>query len=314
MRTSSRNSRFRRDASIMRVPRVAPAPCRVNALVAAAGGTYRATPWPRSRYSSRAPAPGSVLGGLLARAGHPVTLLGRAPHLDAIARDGLVIDGLFGEHRVRGLACVTDSRALARPFRVVFMTVKAFDTSAMAVEIAPRLAPDGVLVSMQNGLGNLEAARQAFVGRSFFAVTQAFFGISPALVYLVAGLQGTHGDLSAGTLVAFTTLQTRLLLPINQLLQVSVDVQSSLALFGRIFQLIDLQPRITDRPDVLDIDADDVRGEVALDHVSFRYGGGEDGGPMVPDVALLDVSLRVPPGQLAALVGPPERARPRSPT
>jgi ATP-binding cassette subfamily B protein len=76
--------------------------------------------------------------------------------------------------------------------------------------------------------------RQAIVGRSFFAVTQAFFGISPALVYLVAGLQGTRGDLSAGTLVAFTTLQSRLLIPINQLLQVSVDVQSSLALFGRI--------------------------------------------------------------------------------
>ena len=95
--------------------------------------------------------------------------------------------------------------------------------------------------------------RQAMVGRSFFAVTQAFFGISPALVYLVAGLQGTHGDLSAGTLVAFTTLQSRLLIPINQLLQVSVDVQSSLALFGRIFELIDLRPRITDREDALSL-------------------------------------------------------------
>src|ERR1700761_2347540 len=146
--------------------------------------------------------------------------------------------------------------------------------------------------------------RQAFVGRSFFAVTQAFFGISPALVYLVAGLQGTHGDLSAGTLVAFTTLQTRLLLPINQLLQVSVDVQSSLALFGRIFELIDLQPRITDRPDALSVDPADVRGEVALEHVSFRYGGGEDGGAPAPDEALRDVSIQVSPGQLAALVGP----------
>src|ERR1700733_3117931 len=146
--------------------------------------------------------------------------------------------------------------------------------------------------------------RQAIVGRSFFAVTQAFFGISPALVYLVAGLQGTHGDLSAGTLVAFTTLQSRLLFPINQLLQVSVDVQSSLALFGRIFELIDLQPRITDRDDALSIDTNDIRGEVALEHVSFRYGGGEDGGPPAPDEALRDVSMRVSPGQLAALVGP----------
>ena len=146
--------------------------------------------------------------------------------------------------------------------------------------------------------------RQAIVGRSFFAVTQAFFGISPALVYLVAGLQGAHGDLSAGTLVAFTTLQSRLLIPINQLLQVSVDVQSSLALFSRIFELIDLQPRITDQPDALSIEAADIRGEVALEHVSFRYGGGEDGGPAAPGEALHDVSIRVLPGQLAALVGP----------
>jgi ATP-binding cassette, subfamily B, bacterial len=146
--------------------------------------------------------------------------------------------------------------------------------------------------------------RQAIVGRSFFAVTQAFFGISPALVYLVAGLQGTHGDLSAGTLVAFTTLQSRLLIPINQLLQVSVDVQSSLALFGRIFELIDLKPRITDRPGALDLDAGEIRGEVALEHVAFRYGGGEDGGLPAPDEALRDVSMEVSPGQLAALVGP----------
>src|ERR1700754_1386365 len=145
--------------------------------------------------------------------------------------------------------------------------------------------------------------RQAIVGRSFFAVTQAFFGISPALVYLVAGLQGTS-SLSAGTLVAFTTLQTRLLFPINQLLQVSVDVQSSLALFGRIFELIDLRPRITDRSDALSIEAQDIRGEVALEHVWFRYGGGEDGGPPAPQEALRDVSMLVSPGQLAALVGP----------
>jgi ATP-binding cassette, subfamily B, bacterial len=146
--------------------------------------------------------------------------------------------------------------------------------------------------------------RQAIVGRSFFAVTQAFFGISPALVYLVAGLQGTSGGLSAGTLVAFTTLQTRLLFPINQLLQVSVDVQSSLALFGRIFELIDLRPRITDRGDALELAASEIRGEVAFEHVWFRYGGGEDGGPPAPEDALRDVSILVAPGQLAALVGP----------
>src|SRR3954471_21106863 len=90
--------------------------------------------------------------------------------------------------------------------------------------------------------------RQAMTGRGFFALTQAFFGISPALLYLVAGLEIHSGSaLSAGTIVAFTALQTRLLFPINQLLQVSVDVQSSLALFGRVFEYLDLKPEITDR-------------------------------------------------------------------
>src|SRR6202042_2791364 len=94
------------------------------------------------------------------------------------------------------------------------------------------------------------------------------------------------------------------LIPINQLLQVSVDVQSSLALFGRIFELIDLKPRITDRRDALNLSAEEIRGEVAFEDVSFRYGGGEDGGPPAPDDALRDVSMLVSPGQLAALVGP----------
>src|SRR3954471_10450283 len=109
--------------------------------------------------------------------------------------------------------------------------------------------------------------RQAMTGRGFFALTQAFFGISPALLYLVAGLEIDSGRaaLSAGTIVAFTTLQTRLLFPINQLLQVSVDVQSSLALFGRVFEYLDLQPEITDRPDAEDLPAEAVAGELELD-------------------------------------------------
>jgi ATP-binding cassette subfamily B protein len=149
---------------------------------------------------------------------------------------------------------------------------------------------------------------QAMTGRIFFAVTQSFFGIAPALLYLVAGLE-VHGgsSLSAGTIVAFTTLQTRLLQPINQLLQVSVDVQSSVALFGRVFEYLDLRPEITDRPGALQLPASEVRGEVRLDRVSFAYGpgeGAEQNGSAPRHWALHDVSLRVEPGQLAALVGP----------
>jgi ATP-binding cassette subfamily B protein len=151
--------------------------------------------------------------------------------------------------------------------------------------------------------------RQAMTGRGFFALTQAFFGISPALLYLVAGLEihGGKSGLSAGTIVAFTTLQTRLLNPINQLLQVSVDVQSSVALFGRVFEYLDLRPEITDHPGAEQLPAREVRGEVALERVSFAYGPGEgavQNGSTSRHWALREVSLRVEPGQLAALVGP----------
>ncbi len=141
--------------------------------------------------------------------------------------------------------------------------------------------------------------RQAMVGRSFFALTQGFFGLAPALVYLVAGIQlnGGSTSISAGTLVAFTTLQTRLLQPIIQLLQVSVDVQSSLALFTRVFEYLDLQPQIVDREDAVEIQPSAAQGRVELSAVSFRYGS------RAPR-ALDEVSLDVQPGQLAALVGP----------
>ena len=99
---------------------------------------------------------GSVIGGLLAARGWPVTLVGRPDHLDAIRRDGLRVEGLFGEHHVRGLECVTDVLALRGTFRIVLLTVKSWDTAAMAFAVEKRLAPDGHLLSLQNGLGNLE--------------------------------------------------------------------------------------------------------------------------------------------------------------
>ncbi|HLK11656.1 MAG TPA: ketopantoate reductase family protein [Candidatus Binatia bacterium] len=118
---------------------------------------------------------GSVLGGLLARAGWPVTLLGRAPHLDAVARDGLCIEGLFGEHHVRGLGCATDVCALGGRYDAILLTVKAYDTRATAAAVAPLLAPDGVLISLQNGLGNLEAAAAA-VGAERVLGARVIFG------------------------------------------------------------------------------------------------------------------------------------------
>jgi len=118
---------------------------------------------------------GSVVGGLLARAGWPVTLLGRRAHLEAITRRGLAVEGLFGTHRVHGLTCATDARELRGPYAAVFLAVKSYDTAATAAAVAPHLAPDGVLVSLQNGLGNLEAAERA-VGRARLLGARVIFG------------------------------------------------------------------------------------------------------------------------------------------
>jgi ATP-binding cassette subfamily B protein len=162
--------------------------------------------------------------------------------------------------------------------------------------------------------------RQTMSGQSFFAVVTGFFALIPAVVYLVAGLLAARGDagISAGTLVAFTTLQTRLLFPIVNLLRVSLDVQTSLALFGRIFEYLDLVPALQDSPGARPLAKADARGEVELRNVWFRYPtdaeprrGSEPGraadGSRTVDAgpwALEDLSLRIAPGQLAAIVGP----------
>jgi 2-dehydropantoate 2-reductase len=118
---------------------------------------------------------GSVVGGLLAAAGWPVTLLGRRPHLEAVRARGLALEGLFGAHRVQGLACVTDPAALRGPYAAVFLTTKAYDTAAVAAAVASHLAADGFLVSLQNGLGNVEAAARA-VGAARVLGGRVIFG------------------------------------------------------------------------------------------------------------------------------------------
>ena len=116
-------------------------------------------------------------------------------------------------------------------------------------------------------------------------------------------------------LVGFTTLQSRLFFPIGSMLQVSTEVQSSLALFDRIFEYLDLPHEIHDAPDAVAID--DVSGHVRLREVRFRYEDPPDGVPVSPDGPPLadddpvprewtldGVDLDIRPGQLAALVGP----------
>ncbi|WP_298457662.1 ABC transporter ATP-binding protein [uncultured Cellulomonas sp.] len=126
--------------------------------------------------------------------------------------------------------------------------------------------------------------RQAMAGQGFFGVVSAFMAITPALVYLVAGSMLAGGEpggaagaagsgvaISAGTLVAFSTLQARLMMPMVSLMRVALDVQTSLALFRRIFEYLDLTPAISDRPGAETLDRSTVRGSVELDGVWFAY-------------------------------------------
>ncbi len=116
--------------------------------------------------------------------------------------------------------------------------------------------------------------RQAMVGRWFFMIIGSIFSIMPAFVYWLAGTLAANGAPdapTAGTIVAFTTLQSRLFFPLGQLLNVQVEIQGSLALFDRIFEYLEMDPEIVDAPDAVALGHTSVRGRVQFRGVSFRY-------------------------------------------
>lgn len=146
-------------------------------------------------------------------------------------------------------------------------------------------------------LAELEV-QSRMAGRWRMSTVQMSFSIMPALVYLFAGMTiaGGSSAITIGTVVAFTTLQTRLLFPIGSLLNVGIDIQTSRALFDRIFEYLDLRVDITERPDPIVLDGDSVLGEVRFEDVSFAYE--EDGAQ-----TLRGVDLVVAPGTKTAIVG-----------
>jgi ATP-binding cassette subfamily B protein len=124
------------------------------------------------------------------------------------------------------------------------------------------------------------------------------FSVMPALVYWFAGQSLASGAaaISIGTLVAFTTLQTRLFFPLQSLLSVGLDIQTSLALFHRIFEYLDLEVDVDERPDAVTLPAGGVLGEVRFEGVRFGYD------PDAPPT-LEAIDLAVPPGARVAIVG-----------
>ncbi|WP_395244310.1 ABC transporter ATP-binding protein [Agromyces sp. MMS24-K17] len=144
--------------------------------------------------------------------------------------------------------------------------------------------------------------RQQMTGQWFFAMVNIFMSAVPAIVYLLAGwlIAGGVGGMTAGTIVAFTTVQARLLFPLMGLMRVALDLQTSSALFARIFEYLDLRPSISDAPEPVDVPEGPALGRVEFDHVSFRYPDADEQTPPTLD----DVSFTIEPGQYAAFVGP----------
>jgi ATP-binding cassette, subfamily B, bacterial len=153
-------------------------------------------------------------------------------------------------------------------------------------ELADRFESDSLRLS------ELEV-RQRMAGRWVMAMIQTSFAVMPAAVYWFGGLALAHGStaVSIPMLVAFTTLQTRLFFPVGSLLGVGLDVQTSLALFDRIFEYLDQPIDIVEKADAA---AAGRAGDVVFESVSFRYGD---------EWTLRDVSFTVPAGSKTALVG-----------
>src|SRR6266581_3246743 len=159
-------------------------------------------------------------------------------------------------------------------------------TMGRGSELADRFESDSLR------LADLEV-RQRMAGRWVMSSIQMSFAIMPAAVYWFGGLALAHGSASVSIpmLVSFTTLQTRLFFPVGSLLGVGLDVQTSLALFDRIFEYLDQPIDIEEKPEALPVAP---AGDVVFDHVWFGYG---------EDWTLQDVSFTVPAGTTTALVG-----------
>jgi 2-dehydropantoate 2-reductase len=170
---------------------------------------------------------GCYYGGMLARAGHRVTLIGRQPHVDAFATSGLRFEGLNFDERVAVEA--STKAAAVRGAKLVLFCVKSTDTDAAATQIAPFLEPDAIVVNLQNGVDNTERIQ-----------AQVANPVVPAVVYVATEMAGPghlkhhgRGDLVIGSLDGKVTLDIlqrvqRLLAAASIPVTISGDVASGL--------------------------------------------------------------------------------------
>ncbi|WP_428956392.1 ABC transporter ATP-binding protein [Streptomyces sp. cg35] len=185
--------------------------------------------------------------------------------------------------------------------------------AAMAATVTESLSVSGILLGRTMGradsltksfadesdqLVDLEV-RSNMAGRWRMAVISIVMAAMPAFIYWAAGIAFQLGgpSVSIGTLVAFVSLQQGLFRPTVSLLQTGVQIQTSLALFQRIFEYLDLPVDITEREDAIHLDT--VKGEVRFEDVEFRYDADDRQGPILDGI-----DVTVPAGGSLAVVGP----------
>ena len=194
----------------------------------------------------------------------------------------------------------------------------------MSALVAESLSVSGIMLGKTMGRGDDLAdrftaesrdiaeleVRSRMAGRWTMATIQFVFAVTPALIYWFAGQKFVGNSIKVGTVVAFTTLQTRLLFPIQSLLGAGADIEASLALFDRIFEYIDLPIDIVEAEHPVVLDPSRVVGEVRFEGVSFRYGTEVEPDRTQPAAdngtdgwTVHDIDLVVPAGTRTAIVG-----------
>ncbi|MFZ1411049.1 MAG: ABC transporter ATP-binding protein [Micropruina sp.] len=177
-------------------------------------------------------------------------------------------------------------------------------------QVSEALSVNGALLTKTLGLSQRRLAefertsdtlvdlelRSQLAGRWRMATMQIVFAVIPAVIYLAAGFPQTSGEVSIGTLIAFTTLQVSIFRPILGLLNVGVQWVSSMALLSRIFGYLDLPIAVTPPAVAVPLQPADVLGEVRLEKLSFRYPDGEED-------ALSEINLVIPAGHSVGIVG-----------
>ncbi|MBV8712768.1 MAG: ABC transporter ATP-binding protein, partial [Solirubrobacterales bacterium] len=183
----------------------------------------------------------------------------------------------------------------------------------MSALVAESLSVSGIMLGKTMGRGDDLAerftgeskdiadleVRSRMAGRWMMATIQFAFAAQPAIIYWLAGQSFLGNTITIGTVVAFTTLQTRLLFPIQSLLSVQTDVQSSLALFDRIFEYLDLPIDIVEAAEPVELRPGELLGEVRFEDLWFRYDANENDDSWT----LREINLVVPAGTRTAVVG-----------